>query len=562
MIIFVSLIEAYSPYLLKEGVGFFCFMTDNIQSIESPVILSNGKEVYTYEYIEKLREENVELISSGKQIFNICPQAGFQEKLITCPADFIVCGGERGPGKTAGMLISVIPYISSPYFTCNGFRKEEDDIKRGLWKSSKVFFSGLAEPKESYFTWDFKSGAKVTFEHLQNESKDTIDRRFRGAEMPFIIIDELPQLKFDTVFTLLASNRNTFGFKNRFIASCNPVSRKHWLYKFISWYINEDTNEIIPERDGVIRYFYKYGKDVTEIVWGNSKEEVYEKAKGFIDALHDDNLNEDGESKYDLITSFCFIQGKYSENKILRKADKSYRGRLAQKGDTQSLKDIKGIWGDDEESESLLTSEELERMFNNSPQTNGFRTAVADVALVRDSFVIGAFDGNHLFDVEIFNKVGSTTAADLVRKFLQKNNIRKENFLFDADGIGQYLVEPFSEAFPFNNNSQASNPQIWGNLKSECAEKWIKDVQEYKYSIDQTLRHRKFGIPAISFEDKIQSERPALKRKITTNGKYSLIQKSEMKQEIGHSPDIIEMCLMHKKFSQEPPIIEEGLELW
>lgn len=537
-------------------------MTTAQTQIEIPVILSDGKEVYSYEYIEKIRDENIKLIESGQKTYNIVPQAGFQEKLITCQADFIVCGGERGPGKTAGMLISVIPYINNPHFTCNGFRKEEDDIKRGLWKSSKIFYSDLATPKESSFTWDFKSGAKVTFEHLQNETKDTIDRRFRGAEMPFIIIDELPQLKFDTVFTLLASNRNTFGFKNKFVASCNPVSRKHWLYKLISWYIDENTNEIIPERDGVIRYFYKYGKDVTEIAWGNSKEEVYQKAKGYIDSIHDKSLDEEGESKYDLITSFCFIQGKYSENKILRKSDKSYRGRLAQKGDNQSLKDIKGIWGDDEESEALLTSEELDRMFNNSPQTTGFRTAVADVALVRDNFVIGAFDGGHLFDVEIFTKVGSTTAADLVRKFLQKNNIREENFLFDCDGIGQYLVEPFSQATPFNNNSQASNPQIWGNLKSECAEKWIKDIQEYKYSIDQNLRFRKFGNDITSFEDLIQSERPALKRKITTNGKYHLIPKPEMKLEVGHSPDIIEMCLMHAKFTKTPQVIEEGLELW
>ena len=72
-------------------------------------------------------------------------------------------------------------------------------------------------------------------------------------------------------------------------------------------------NEIIHERSGVTRYFFKYGDKISDIAWGNTREEVYNKAKGYIDAIHDDSLN-DMSSKFDLITSFCFIEGEYGEN--------------------------------------------------------------------------------------------------------------------------------------------------------------------------------------------------------------------------------------------------------
>lgn len=538
-------------------------MEGNVQILD-PDFLRMGMEVYTREYVETLREDNLSL-PPGSKMYNIIPQTGFQEKVLTCDADVLIIGGKRGGGKTAVMELVPLEYIENPLFTCYGFRKEEKDIKKGLWNTSKQIYTGYATPKESYFTWEFPSGAKVIFEHLQNENE--IDRRFRGVEIPCMLIDELPQISFKTFFTLLASNRNGLGIKNKFVASCNPVSRKNWVYKLISWYIDENTNQIIKERSGVTRYFYKYGSDITEIAWGDSKEEVYEKAKAYIDMIYDERLSDSGGSKYDLITSFCFIEGEYADNKIFRKKDPNYLGRLAQQGGRQSIKDINGIWGDDEESEALLTSQDIELMFNNTPQTTGFRTAVADVALTLDNFVIGAFNGKHLYDIEIFTGVGSETAKEKVKNFLKKNNIRKENFLFDLNGIGQYLVEPFSESQKFNNNSRASNPEIWGNLKSECAEQWVTDVKEGKYSVDPNLKNRKFKTPyfkdlLLTLEDLVTSERPALKRKIVTNGKYTLIQKYDMKIQIGHSPDIIEMLLMHAYFTKHNNNNDENLEAW
>ena len=51
-----------------------------------PVFKEYGMEVYTYNYIEMLRKEVLECKKKGKRSWNLIPQAGFQEKVLTSPA--------------------------------------------------------------------------------------------------------------------------------------------------------------------------------------------------------------------------------------------------------------------------------------------------------------------------------------------------------------------------------------------------------------------------------------------------------------------------------------------
>lgn len=455
--------------------------------------------------------------------------------------------------NSAVMVLSALYHIDNPLFIARGFRKEIGDVERGLWNTSKGIYTGVAVPAETDHRWTFESGAQSIYDHLQNESPSVIDQRFRGVEMPHIIIDELPQIQQNTFFTLLASNRNTIGAVNKFICSCNPVPKHHWVYKMISWYIDEETRAIIPERDGKIRYFHKWGKTVDEIEWGNTKEEVYQKAKVYIDALIDPDDPEDGPDNY--ITSFCFIEGNYNDNKIFKSIDSSYKGRLAQQGGAQSAKDIKGIWGDVEDGEILLTRSEMEDcFFNNNPQTTGRYTAVADVALSKDFFVIYALNGGHVFDVEFFTGVLSDEAIGFIDKFLSKNHIREENFAYDSNGLGLFLEGFFKKARKFNNRATATDPKLWNNYKSECAERWVNAVKARKYSIDPNVLARKVidkrnGI-TMTVAERLQAERPALQRKVTDNGRFEIIQKSDMKSIIGHSPDFIEGIFMNEIFSK------------
>ena len=522
-----------------------CFKNKKLEDKQDFILAPDGTEYYTYDFAEKLRQEILDA-ENGSIAYNHIPNAGFQENVLTCSADVQIVGGRRGGGKSRVMNMIPLYNIDRQGYSCHGFRKEENDVKNGLWKDANELFRGLGEFSESNYTVRFNGGdSRIQYTHLQNEKE--IDRRFRGVEMPSIIIDELPQLSFKTFFTLLASNRNSLGIQNKFVASCNPVGKKHWLYQLIKWYINEETNEVIHERSGVLRYFFKHGDKITDIIWGDSKQEVYNKARGFIDAIHDTSLN-DMSSPLDLIASFTFIEGEYGENKIFRKRDKSYLGRLAQQGGKQSVRDIKGIWGDSDSGEELLTVSQFDSMFYNSQKVvSEFRCATGDVALTRDYFVLYAFKDKHVVDWEAFTGVVSKTAVDLVRKFLDKNDIRDENFAYDSNGLGLFLEGYFPKSKKFNNKEQASNPKLWNNQKSECAEKFVEAVKDNQYSFDSLLLNRSVG--GFTLQERLESQRAALQRKPVDNGRFEIIAKSQMKEECHHSPDDMEALFMREVFT-------------
>lgn len=522
------------------------------EQIYDPVFAAHGMRVYSREYVARVREEN-ERLREGEILYNICPQDGFQERVCASDAGILIIGGRRGGGKTIGMLLAATRYIENPNYTIHAFRKEEEDLRRGTFKSSKKIYSQIARITESSMMWTFPSGASAKFEHLHDEEQ--IDRRFRGVEIPTIIIDELPQVTSETFFTLLAANRNSYGIPNKFIASCNPVGESHWLYKMLSWWINPDTGRTIRERDGHKRYFYKYGNDITEIYWGNTPEEVYQQAAEKIDKIWDKRLEVMGRSKFDLINSLTFIEGNYYENRIFVKIDPQYLGRLAGRGERETEKDIQGVWRDEDDSISLIGIDDIQSMLTNTEQRDGNLRAVIDVALQRDGFVIGAFDGNHLFDLEIYKKVGSMAAINLVNKFLEKNHIPLRNVAFDSDGIGQYLKEPLKEgkggAFAFNGNSSSTDSNVWQNLKAECAEKFVMGLKEVKFSISESLINRKYFGKKLS--DYLLEERSAIRRKMNVN-KFQLIPKTEMKKILGgKSPDVTDMFIMFQVFEVLKP---------
>ena len=46
----------------------------------------------------------------------VMPQEGFQERVLRSSADIIICGGGRGGGKTAVIILEPIRYVSNGGF--------------------------------------------------------------------------------------------------------------------------------------------------------------------------------------------------------------------------------------------------------------------------------------------------------------------------------------------------------------------------------------------------------------------------------------------------------------
>lgn len=512
-----------------------------------PVFLKYGQEVYTYEYAEKLRKENLDLKRTGKRLWNIIPQAGFQEKVLTSRADIVICGGSRGSGKTSCSLIGAFYYADNPDVNMYGFRRFEADVKRGIWKSCKPIFRGFASFADTSFEAKFYggNGAMMKMEHLADLSK--IKDRFRGAEMPYIVVEELAEFTKDNlnvIFDLMGSNRSTTGLPSRFICTCNPVGKSNKLRLFLDWWIDPDTDEAIPERSGEIRYFCRYGEDVMEIAWGDTPEEVYANPNAHqkITSLTD---NPDTDYK-DYITSITFIDGAYAENQILHVSDPKYMNRISSGGSRSTINDIRGVWRDVDDADCLVTINQMQGFFNNIPNPSGVRCAGGDIALSGDLTVLWASDGYHICDCEARSGMRSDDMIPFILAFLQRNNVPLENFVFDTNGIGNWLreSEALSKCIPFDNKAPAIDRLSYNTLKSEFAGFLIDGINTGKFSIDDQLLQMKINKKGEIFTlyDQLIKERLVLRWRKEDNPK-EIIRKVDMKNIIGHSPDFIEALI-------------------
>ena len=465
-------------------------------------------------------------------------------------------------------LFEFLPYIFNPDVSGYGFRRYEDDIARGIWKSSKQVYKGFGTAADSYFEWKFLNGKGATFkcEHLQDPKK--ISDRFRGVEMAYILVEELAEHTRDnmnTLFDLLASNRSTAGVKPKCVCTCNPVGKSNKLRHFLEYYIDPETDTIIKERDGKIRYFYRYGEDITEIAWGDTWQEVYDhpSARPKIDRLCQDT----GSNPQDFITSLAFIEGDFADNEILHVSDPKYMNRISARGGESTTNDIVGVWRDIDSGSGLVSADDVRAFYENTEQRDGVMRASCDVALTGDFFVIYAFDGHHVCDMEAWRGMLSDDVIPFIEHFLARNGVRKENFTYDSNGLGVWIKSDsrFQRSIPFNNRSAPSDIRLWNSLKSEAAEKFAQAFKRGDFSIDPALLNRKFTDQkgrTYTFAERFMHERRALKRRDNVS-RFELIDKPQMKIEIGESPDFLEgMFMVMPLYERASRPIRRGFRMW
>ena len=126
------------------------------------------------------------------------------------------------------------------------------------------------------------------------------------------MFDELTHFSEAQFFYMLSRNRSTCGVKPYVRATCNPDTDS-WVADFIEWWINQETGYAIPERLGVLRYFYRIEG---ELIWGESIEELTEKCTGV-----------EGFSP-DLCKSVTFIASSVYDNEALLRIDPGYLANL------------------------------------------------------------------------------------------------------------------------------------------------------------------------------------------------------------------------------------------
>ena len=451
------------------------------------------------------------------------------------------------------MMLDPLYDVDNPRFTGTIFRKNEDDIMQngGLWDKAKIIFPSLGgAEKFSGKKFVFPSGSQINFSQLSNESSKVIESRFKGLEMPFIAIDEIDQIKFTTVKKLIESNRNSNGIRNRFLGSCNP-SCDTWLRKWVDWYLDDD-GYVIPERDGVIRYFFLNGETVDDVVWGCSKEEVYQKCRGVIDMILD-KMNEgvprkNWTTKDVLIKDFVFIEGNLNENKKLTDNDPMYKANIAMGTDEDRQRNILGCWNISYNSgDAMVSQDKMEAFFSNAEQRDGHITMSIDVAMAgEDNCVIVIWDGLHVIDVIAKNRIETPSAFKaFVEPYIERYKVREDDIYYDAIGNG-VVMSDYTRAFGVQANAKPLNDdESFDKLKSQIMWQFGSLLLDEKLSISESLLEKKYNCGKrgrLTLREILLHEIKALKI-MDTAGKTKMLPKkgtNSMKSILGHSPDFLE----------------------
>ena len=472
----------------------------------------------------------------------IGPQEGFQMDFLSNSADIVIAGSGAGCGKSFALLLESLRYIHNPKFSVTFFRRTYPQLKSpgGLWDASFNVYSHVkgAIPIESKMTWLFPSGAKAVFRSLQHEKSKT---DYQGSEMPYIFFDETTHFSKSTFFYMLSRNRSTCGVTPRIMATCNPDATS-WLKEFIVWWLDVDGFPD-PAKNGAIRYFCS---DKDNYIWGDTKEEVIEKAWYVIGPL----VEQSGISANEFVKSVSFIAGSIYDNKELLKINPGYLGSLNSLDDATKAALLNSNWNEQVSDDDLFDVKAFTDVFTNDFVPHGEKYISADIALKgADKLILMAWDGFRLIDLIVIDKSNGKEVVDHIKDLQRKHHVPNSHVVFDADGIGGYIDGFIPGAAEFHNGGRPQNKENYPNAKTQCYYNSAEKVANAQLYIDESVFNKMFD-DKMTIKQRLMYERRAIKRaKMDHDGKLQIIDKSKQKVFLnGSSPDLLDALMMRSYF--------------
>lgn len=422
-----------------------------------------------------------------------------------------------------------------------------DTFKEMYGEEVEVVESG--EPRVTFIS----SGARIDVTHVADQTRDKVLQRFKGRQYDFIYFDEGTGFTWECFTTIYSRNRGTASWTGKVRMTTNP-ERDHWLRQFLDWYIGAD-GFIREDREGVVRYFYINGETVDDVVWGDSKEEVYQKCRIQIDRKLDKVNGKTGSLTYrDMIKSFTFYLGKMSENKATLGHNGGYAGSVAVTGGRSSEQLLEGNWNVSmkEEISCPIPSVDANQVFMNDPCVNNDYWITADLADTgTDNFLALAWNGFHIFDVLILAKSTPRQNAENLSMFAAQHNIAEDHIIFD--GIrGAYINDYLPYAIPFLSYKAARG--MYGrmayNLKAEVFMRLAEIITRNMMSMSEDVAkrvytHQNLKTP-INIQNEFMEECAVVRFREMPGGKKALYTKKEMNAKLGksRSMDLLDPCAM------------------
>ena len=399
----------------------------------------------------------------------------------------------------------------------------------------------------------FPSGSFVDMRQINDESIKKIKEQWKGAQYDLIYMDELTSYQFSTFLYLLSRNRGKGKWTGKFRGTTNP-EKMCWVRDFIDWYIGLD-GQIIPERDGVVRYFYINGESVADVVWGDSKEEVYDLCKIDIDRKLASLNGTSGKGKFgyeNLIKSFTFYLGRMSENTSLIDGNLDYAGSVAAVGGRQAQQLIEGNWNVSslEDADIPIPTVAAQSVFTNDPQTNGDMWITADLADTgKDNTNILVWNGFHLLDLVTLCVSTPRQNAAALKEISVKYNISPEHIIFDATRA-MYVKDYIPEAQAFISSYRPIGllKMLYMTLKDECFDRLVEVIKRGMMSMSDDVARKRYQHVNLKTDVSVQTEFieecSVVRFRSITGGRKRLLGKKEMNMMLGkgRSMDLLDPC--------------------
>src|SRR6056297_1152614 len=324
-----------------------------------------------------------------------------------------------------------------------------------------------------------------------------------GSEIEFIDLTFYPQK--DPLFERYGSKEYTAGWIEE-AGNVHPLAFEI-LKSRIGRYLNEKYNikkKILvtfnPKKNWVDTTFYR--------PFANNQEP---KETKFVYALPLDNP---------------YLPDDYIET-LRNIKDKATRERL-----------LNGNFDYDDDPTVLIDYEKIHGMFTNTHVEEGEKYIIADIARYgSDRAVITVWYGFVLKEAIIFDISSTTKIQNTINSLRSKHQISAQNALADEDGIGGGVVDN-CKIKGFVNNSKPFNAN-YENLKSECGYKLSEMGGKIYIKCDLSN----------SEEEKIREELAQLKTyDADKDGKLRILPKQKIKENIGRSPDWLDVFIMRMFF--------------
>ena len=493
---------------------------------------------------------NVDLSNIEGKI--VKPFGGFQEAFTTSQADIVWGVGQLGSGKSYALVLAMAePLMTDADFRSLISRKAIQSLKAGggFVEKFKQIFGEYCSVKESDNPRiSFPNGSFCDLTYIDDSDMVRLRERAKGWEYDVIAIDEITEMSFECFMYLMTRNRgNSKTFSGHMFATLNP-KRSHWSRIFLDWYILP-SGYVNHERSGKVRYFYLNGSTVNDVVWGNSKEEVYRKCQVDIDR----KLKAVGGrfTWENMIKSFVFHEGRMSENETL-KAD--YIGSAVASGGkmAQALVEANFNVDPEEEEDIPISGQKAREVFTNDPKVNADKWVTVDLAdFGKNNLVALAWNGFHVVDKMVLMKTTPRDNALNVQIFAQNNGVAESHIIYDGTSaryFGDYV--PDAICYLSSRKSFGMYANQAPTVKDMCYLRLTKMIQAGGITFDEKIANQNYIRQdlkhAVSFEVEFLEECSVVRFKELPNGGRKLLSKKEMNAKLGkdRSMDLLDPCAM------------------